>query len=155
MTRPLLTPALILDQTADWYRIPREMLRSQRRATRYARPRQVAMWLAAQLLPSRSLPRLGRDFDRDHTTVLHAVTMVEKRRQDATFAADVDALRRFILDTSEPPCGPLELALRVAEDLADAFRAAVMAYAAADPMGFLDRYAKLPPKPQPKETPDA
>ncbi|MGE4529575.1 MAG: helix-turn-helix domain-containing protein, partial [Rhodospirillaceae bacterium] len=138
---PLLTVNLIRDMTADWFSCPRDLIRSHRRAARFARPRQVAMWISVQLLPCRSLPRIGRDFDRDHTTVIYAVNMVEKRRRDADYAADLDALMQSIVDASEPPSGPAELALRVAEDMADAYRFAAFTAAAADPFGFLERFA--------------
>ena len=61
-----------------------------------ARPRQIAMYLAKQLT-SRSLPEIGRKFDRDHTTVMHAVRKVEELiLEDASLAENVDALRRTL-----------------------------------------------------------
>ena len=59
-------------------------------------PRQIAMYLAKQLT-SRSLPEIGRKFDRDHTTVMHAVRKVEELiLEDASLAENVDALRRIL-----------------------------------------------------------
>jgi hypothetical protein len=52
-------------------------MQSSRRARTVARPRQIAMFLAKQLT-SRSLPEIGRKFDRDHTTVMHAVRKIEE-----------------------------------------------------------------------------
>ena len=59
--------------------------------------RQVAMYLAKQLT-SRSLPEIGRRFgNRDHTTVMHAVSRVaELMQQDPAFAEDVELLRRML-----------------------------------------------------------
>jgi chromosomal replication initiator protein len=70
---------------------------SARRARAVDRPRQVAMYLAKQLT-SRSLPEIGRKFgNRDHTTVMHAVQRVaELMERDATFAEDVELLRRML-----------------------------------------------------------
>ncbi len=70
---------------------------SARRARAVARPRQVAMYLAKQLT-SRSLPEIGRKFgNRDHTTVMHAVSRVaELMDRDAAFAEDVELLRRML-----------------------------------------------------------
>jgi chromosomal replication initiator protein len=70
---------------------------SARRARAVARPRQVAMYLAKQLT-SRSLPEIGRKFgNRDHTTVMHAVSRVtELMERDAGFAEDVELLRRML-----------------------------------------------------------
>ena len=72
-------------------------MHSARRARSVARPRQVAMYLAKQLT-SRSLPEIGRKFGgRDHTTVMHAVRKVEDLREnDASFAEDVELLRRML-----------------------------------------------------------
>jgi chromosomal replication initiator protein len=68
---------------------------SARRARAVARPRQVAMYLSKQLT-TRSLPEIGRKFgNRDHTTVIHAVTRIgELMAEDPAFAADVELLRR-------------------------------------------------------------
>jgi len=70
---------------------------SARRARAVARPRQVAMYLAKQLT-SRSLPEIGRKFgNRDHTTVMHAVSRVQELMQtDTAFAEDVELLRRML-----------------------------------------------------------
>ena len=70
---------------------------SARRARAVARPRQVAMYLAKQLT-SRSLPEIGRKFgNRDHTTVMHAVSRVtELMEVDTAFAEDVELLRRML-----------------------------------------------------------
>ncbi|MBE7210161.1 MAG: chromosomal replication initiator protein DnaA [Gluconacetobacter diazotrophicus] len=70
---------------------------SARRARAVARPRQVAMYLAKQLT-SRSLPEIGRKFgNRDHTTVMHAVSRVaELMNSDVAFAEDVELLRRML-----------------------------------------------------------
>jgi chromosomal replication initiator protein len=55
------------------------------------------MYLAKQLTP-RSLPEIGRKFGgRDHTTVMHAIRVIESMKtSDAAFAEDVDLLRRMI-----------------------------------------------------------
>ena len=69
---------------------------TEKRARTVARPRQIAMYLAKQLT-SRSLPEIGRKFDRDHTTVMHAVRKVEELiLEDASLAENVDALRRIL-----------------------------------------------------------
>ena len=49
-------------------------------------------------LTARSLPEIGRKIGgRDHTTVMHAVKKVEELRSiDASFAEDIDLLRRML-----------------------------------------------------------
>jgi chromosomal replication initiator protein len=55
------------------------------------------MYLAKQLT-TRSLPEIGRKFGgRDHTTVMHAVKRIDQlRATDASFAEDIDLLRRMV-----------------------------------------------------------
>ena len=65
-------------KVAEHWNIRLTDMTSARRARAVARPRQVAMYLAKQLT-SRSLPEIGRKFgNRDHTTVMHAVSRVDR-----------------------------------------------------------------------------
>ncbi len=69
-------------------------LKSTRRERRIARPRQLAMYLAKTLTPY-SLPDIGAQFDRDHTTIMHAVKTIEGLLpRDAQLAADAAILTR-------------------------------------------------------------
>jgi chromosomal replication initiator protein len=87
----------IQKRVAEHFNIRIADMHSARGARIVARPRQVAMYLAKQLT-SRSLPEIGRKFGgRDHTTVMHAVRKIEElRAKDASFAEDVDLLRRML-----------------------------------------------------------
>jgi chromosomal replication initiator protein len=87
----------IQKRVSDHYNIRVAEMSSARRARNIARPRQVAMYLAKQLT-SKSLPDIGRHFgDRDHTTVMHAVSRVtELMGQDGAFGEDVELLRRML-----------------------------------------------------------
>jgi len=87
----------IQKKVAEHYSIRLTDMSSARRARAVARPRQVAMYLAKQLT-SRSLPEIGRKFgNRDHTTVMHAVSRVsELMERDGSFAEDVELLRRLL-----------------------------------------------------------
>jgi chromosomal replication initiator protein len=84
-------------RVAEHYSMRLSDMSSPRRARAVARPRQVAMYLCKQLT-TRSLPEIGRKFGgRDHTTVMHAVRKIEElRATDASFAEDVDLLRRML-----------------------------------------------------------
>ena len=76
-------------------------LLSRRRGRVQARPRQVAMWLARHATPC-SLPEIGRAFDRDHTTVMHAIRQVDERiAADLGFAYLVRTLRAAIAISGE------------------------------------------------------
>lgn len=75
-TRP--TVAAIQIKTSQFFEIDPRYMVSPIRSRRFARPRQVAMYLARRLT-TLSLPEIGRLFgDRDHTTVLAAMKRVEK-----------------------------------------------------------------------------
>jgi len=87
----------IQKKVAEHYSIRLTDMSSARRARAVARPRQVAMYLAKQLT-SRSLPEIGRKFgNRDHTTVMHAVSRIgELMERDGSFAEDIELLRRML-----------------------------------------------------------
>ncbi|WP_347304543.1 chromosomal replication initiator protein DnaA [Croceibacterium sp. TMG7-5b_MA50] len=83
----------------SFYRIDRSEMASKRRARAVVRPRQVAMYLAKVLTP-RSYPEIGRKFGgRDHSTVIHAVRLIEDlRARDAEMDGDVRSLLRQLED---------------------------------------------------------
>ena len=84
-------------RVAEHWNIRLTDMTSARRARNVARPRQVAMYLAKHLT-QRSLPEIGRKFgNRDHTTVMHAISRVgELMTEDPGFAEDVELLRRLL-----------------------------------------------------------
>ncbi len=86
----------IQSKVAEYFKIRIADLRSERRERSVARPRQIAMYLAKKLTV-RSLPDIGRKFDRDHTTVMHAVKKVEELMQtDSTLSEDIVLLTRIL-----------------------------------------------------------
>ncbi|MFR1318645.1 MAG: helix-turn-helix domain-containing protein [Peptostreptococcus anaerobius] len=67
----------IKETVADAYNVTVEELDSKKRSKNIAFPRQVAMYLARNLL-DKSLPKIGEEFGgRDHTTVMHAIKRIE------------------------------------------------------------------------------
>ncbi|OOF56943.1 chromosomal replication initiator protein DnaA [Rodentibacter myodis] len=76
----LVTIDNIQKTVAEYYRIKVSDLKSKSRQRSVTRPRQIAMALAKELT-NRSLPEIGRAFDRDHTTVLNACREVPKFRE--------------------------------------------------------------------------
>jgi chromosomal replication initiator protein len=70
----------IATMTAERYGLTVDDLKSPSQERRIAWPRQEAMVLIRQHT-RQSYPQIGRFFgDRDHTTVIHAVRQVERRR---------------------------------------------------------------------------
>ncbi|HEY1605048.1 MAG TPA: helix-turn-helix domain-containing protein [Allosphingosinicella sp.] len=93
LPRGLLLVAEIQRAVCDHYGLPLRAMTVAGRAREMAWPRQVAMFLCRELT-GRSLPDIGRRFGgRDHTTVLHALRAVEKRRRgDAELDRDLRLL---------------------------------------------------------------
>lgn len=83
-----VTPTLasIQDAVCEIEGLSKDELLSARRAPRIARARQLAMYLARELTPL-SLTEIARGFDRDHTTVLHAVKAVSARLEPGSETA--------------------------------------------------------------------
>ncbi|MDR1386718.1 MAG: chromosomal replication initiator protein DnaA [Propionibacteriaceae bacterium] len=68
--RPI-TPSMIMTQTADQFSLTLDDLTGSSRSTSVALARQIAMYLCRELTEL-SLPKIGAQFERDHTTVMHA-----------------------------------------------------------------------------------
>ena len=66
------TLSAIQDAVCTVNGLTKEELLSPRRSVRIARARQLAMYLARELT-GLSLTEIARGFDRDHTTVMHAI----------------------------------------------------------------------------------
>ncbi|MDO5401580.1 MAG: chromosomal replication initiator protein DnaA [Eubacteriales bacterium] len=72
----LPTPPLIISQVCKFYNVDESVLRGTQKNKGTAEARQVAMYLMRKLT-NLSLPDIGKEFGRDHTTVLYAVRKVE------------------------------------------------------------------------------
>jgi chromosomal replication initiator protein len=67
----LVTPAAIKDVVGQYYSIKLEDFNAKKRNKSIVLPRQIAMFLCRELTDL-SLPRIGEEFGRDHTTIMHA-----------------------------------------------------------------------------------
>ena len=80
-----ITAATILGQTAAYFDISLDELKSKSRTRTLVTARQIAMYLLRELTDM-SLPKIGQELGgRDHTTVMHADrkirTLMAERRQ--------------------------------------------------------------------------
>ena len=75
-TRNLPTPALIISEVSRFYSVEESVIRSRLKSSNVVLPRQVAMYLI-RTLTNLSLPDIGKEFGRDHTTVLSSLRRVE------------------------------------------------------------------------------
>ena len=72
----LPTPSLIISQVCMFYSIDEVLLRGTQKNKGTAEARQIAMYLIRKLT-NLSLPDIGKEFARDHSTVLYAIRKVE------------------------------------------------------------------------------
>ena len=79
----LPTLSLIISQVCKFYSVDEIVLRGSLKNKGTAEARQVAMYLIRKLT-NLSLPDIGREFSRDHSTVLHSIRKVENTIADAT-----------------------------------------------------------------------
>ena len=92
-----LTPQRIRDAVAEAFGVPVDGLISSRRSRHLAVPRQVAMYLIKEMLDL-TYVEIGALFGgRDHSTVIHSVTKVERMAaRDPQFRARLESIRRSL-----------------------------------------------------------
>ena len=72
----LPTPSLIISQVCKFYSVDETVLRGTQKSKGIAEPRQIAMYLIRKLT-NLSLPDIGKEFAKDHSTVLYNIRKVE------------------------------------------------------------------------------
>jgi chromosomal replication initiator protein len=94
--RPSVSFDDIATAVCDHFSLRPTDLRSKRRSRNVAVPRQLAMYLCRRLMNA-SFPHIGDLFGRDHSTVIHATTVTERRiKEDTAFQAIAERLERTI-----------------------------------------------------------
>jgi len=71
---------IIIDAVEKAYGLRHGQIRGRKRRADIAVPRLVAYWLARDIT-GYSFPRLGREFKRDHSTILDGIKSISKRRR--------------------------------------------------------------------------
>ncbi len=77
----LPTPSLIISQVCKFYSVDETVLRGTLKNKGTAEARQVAMYLMRKLT-NLSLPDIGTEFSRDHSTVMYGIRKVERALKD-------------------------------------------------------------------------
>jgi chromosomal replication initiator protein len=90
----------IQEAVSDTLGVSREELLSTRRTPRVARARHLAMYITRELT-SLSLAQIAREFNRDHSTVLHAIRSVSKQLEPGSETADAMHRVRRSLGTTK------------------------------------------------------
>lgn len=99
--RMIFIPQEIMKTVAEFYGASHQEIVGPSRFGNIVRARQVAMYLCHKLVRI-SLSDIGRRFDRDHTTVLHAVRRInQKILKDARLCDEIDILKLKLIDITE------------------------------------------------------
>ena len=72
----LPTPSLIISQVCKFYSMEEDVLRGTNKSKGITEARQVATYLVRKLT-NLSLPDIGKEFNRDHSTILYGIRKVE------------------------------------------------------------------------------
>lgn len=72
-----ITIKVIIDEVEKYFHIASGSLVTKRRSNDIAYPRHIAMYIAREVLDE-SYPRIGDEFNRDHSTVMTAVRKIKK-----------------------------------------------------------------------------
>lgn len=96
MTQPKI--ADVQRAVAEHFGVPIERMRGANRFRQFARPQQVAMYLARELT-GRSLRQLGGLFDQDHKAIVRSHSLVaDLKLRDPAIAKAIDDLTRSLTD---------------------------------------------------------
>ena len=95
--RRAITAGIIMQTVCEYFSVSMDDLTSATRRREITVPRQIAMYLTRDLTDM-SLPQIGTAFgNRDHTTVLHACSVIGKGVEESgEMAAQVNDLRQMI-----------------------------------------------------------
>ena len=92
-----ISPDAILKAVSEHFGVKVSDLRSTRKHKVVAHPRQIAMYLIREMTKC-SFPDIGQRFGgRDHSTVMYAVKMIEKKtKDDVSLRNSIETLRKSI-----------------------------------------------------------
>lgn len=94
------TPNLIITEVSRFYGIEPDSIRSLSRKKESLIPRQVAMYIIRENT-GLSLPEIGREFGKDHTTVMNSIRKVEEAMaKDTKFKSQIKDLVNNLSENS-------------------------------------------------------
>ena len=77
----------------DFYHVSHSDLVSKKRSRPIAHPRQVAIYLARDLINT-TYAEIGKAFNRDHSTIMHSFDLIEKGlNEDRNLREEIEAIR--------------------------------------------------------------
>lgn len=93
------TPEIIIKEVSKYFQVDENALIGKNKSKETVLPRQISMYLIRELIQL-SYPDIGKYFNRDHSTVIHAVNKIEETiRTDSEFKNEIKDIRNNILET--------------------------------------------------------
>ena len=90
----------IFDAVSEKYGVSKEDIYGTHRTKEIATARHVTIYLLRNLTDM-SLPNIGRMFNRDHSTIMNSIDVVERRlRSDSMFVMDIAELKKTVTGQS-------------------------------------------------------
>ena len=95
----VISAEFIQETVAKYFNVNAKDLKGSKRSNDITFPRQIAMYLCRNVA-NMSLPQIGKDFGkRDHTTVMHACTKIEKDiKENSNTKLIVESVKNLLLD---------------------------------------------------------
>ncbi|MDO4868208.1 MAG: chromosomal replication initiator protein DnaA [bacterium] len=98
ISRKSLTTKKIIDKVCRFYNVSKEDILSKSRTKDVNHARQVACYLMKYQLKM-SFPQIGREFSRDHTTIMNGVSKIEKGvKFDIEIREQINSLEELIYE---------------------------------------------------------
>lgn len=86
----------VIQTACEYFKVTKKEMSGKSRKREIIHPRQVTMYLLA-MLSRTSLTKIGRAFDRDHTTVIHTRDKVNGwLPRDSTLQTDISTIKTLI-----------------------------------------------------------
>jgi len=79
---------VVVDTVCNERRVERADVLSANRVRPVAWARQEAQYIVHRTTV-KTFPQIGKEFDRDHTTVIHSINAVKRRMKDAEYKSEV------------------------------------------------------------------
>lgn len=91
------TPEFIIKAVAKYFEIDSEDILGKDRSSKMVEPRKIAMYMVRDMTHE-SFPKMGKVFNRDHTTIKHAVdTLEEQLKTDAALREQIQDVKNSVL----------------------------------------------------------
>lgn len=97
--RAAVTPDRIIAGVSNKYGVSADDLKSKKRSQDIAEPRHIAIYIMRRMTEM-SLPQIGREFNRDHTTIMSSIAKIDERiKNNSVFEIEINELMKDLQRT--------------------------------------------------------